>query len=108
MELHLKDRLLIPQILPEKGNFMEFNLKKSILHKIAITDQDRKDYEINENAQEHRIEWNVMKDKKNPLAVDFSKEELEYMRKSCESIVDKQLPDDVWGVVEHIYDATQE
>ena len=108
MELHLKDRLLIPQIFPEKGIVMEFNLKKSILQKIAITDQDRKDYGINENAQEHRIEWNVTKDKETPLAVDFSKEELEYMRKSCEAIADKQLPDDVWGVVGHIYDATQE
>ena len=28
MDLHIKDRLLIPSIFPERGNFMDFNLKK--------------------------------------------------------------------------------
>ena len=46
MDLHIKDRLLIPSIFPERGNFMDFNLKKSIARKIAISEQDRKDYEI--------------------------------------------------------------
>ena len=46
MDLHIKDRLLIPSIFPERGNFMDFNLKKSIARKIAISGQDRKDYEI--------------------------------------------------------------
>ena len=27
MDLHIKDRLLIPSIFPERGNFMDFNLK---------------------------------------------------------------------------------
>lgn len=26
MDLHIKDRLLIPSIFPERGNFMDFNL----------------------------------------------------------------------------------
>ena len=43
MDLHIKDRLLIPSIFPERGNFMDFNLKKSIARKIAISEQDRKD-----------------------------------------------------------------
>ena len=40
MDLHIKDRLLIPSIFPERGNFMDFNLKKSIARKIAISGQD--------------------------------------------------------------------
>ena len=46
MDLHIKDRLLIPSIFPERGNFMDFNLKKSIARKIAISEHDRKDYDI--------------------------------------------------------------
>lgn len=108
MKLHIKDRLLIPQIFPAKGTFMEFNLKKSILNKVAVTEKDRNDYGIKENAEEHRIEWNVQKDKELPLEVDFTKEEMAYMKKSCEAISEQQLPDEMWGVVERIYNAAQE
>ena len=57
---------------------MDFNLKKSIARKIAISEQDRKDYEIVEKKEEKRIEWNVQKDAETPLVVEFSKEELDY------------------------------
>ena len=73
MDLHIKDRLLIPSIFPERGNFMDFNLKKSIARKIAISEQDRKDYEIVEKKEEKRIEWNVQKDAETPLVVEFLK-----------------------------------
>jgi hypothetical protein len=107
MELHIKERLLIPTILPEKGNFMDFNLKKSIINKVVLTEQDRKDYEIVEKKEERRIEWNVQKDIETPLAVDFSQDELAYLQRACEAISEQQLPDEVWAMVEHIYDEIQ-
>ena len=97
MDLHIKDRLLIPSIFPERGNFMDFNLKKSIARKIAISEQDRKDYEIVEKKEEKRIEWNVQKDAETPLVGEFSKEELDYMRRSCEAIAEQQMPDEMWA-----------
>lgn len=107
MDLHIKERLLIPTILPEKGNFMDFNLKKSIIKKVALTEQDKTDYEIVEKKEERRIEWNVQKDIETPLVVDFSTEELAYLQKACEAISEQQLPDEVWAMVEHIYDEIQ-
>ena len=107
MDLHIKDRLLIPSIFPERGNFMDFNLKKSIARKIAISEQDRKDYEIVEKKEEKRIEWNVQKDAETPLVVEFSKEELDYMRRSCEAIAEQRMPDEMWAVVERIYNEAQ-
>lgn len=107
MDLHIKDRLLIPSIFPERGNFMDFNLKKSITRKIAISEQDRKDYEIVEKKEEKRIEWNVQKDAETPLVVEFSKEELDYMRRSCEAIAEQQMLDEMWAVVERIYNEAQ-
>lgn len=107
MDLHIKERLLIPTFLPEKGNFMEFNLKKSILKKIALTEQDKTDYEIVEKKDEKRIEWNVQKDIETPLTIEFSQDELKYLQKSCEAMSEQQLPDEVWAIVEHIYDEIQ-
>lgn len=107
MDLHIKERLLIPTILPERGNFMEYNLKKAILKKIAITEQDKADYEIVEKPEEKRIEWNVQKDQETPLTVDFTKDELEFMRKACETISEQDLPDEIWGVAERIYNESQ-
>ena len=46
MELHIKERILIANIFPEKGNFSEYTMKKNILKKIAITEQDKKDYQL--------------------------------------------------------------
>lgn len=107
MDLHIKERLLIPTILPERGNFMEYNLKKAILKKIAITEQDKADYEIVEKPEEKRIEWNVQKDQETPLTVDFTKDELEFMHKACETISEQDLPDEIWGVAERIYNESQ-
>ena len=101
MELLIKDRLYLPALLPKEGNFKQFNLKKEILKKIEITEGQRKEVGLTENRETKRIEWDVEKDI--PVHVDFSKEEMEYLKTCCEKISDEQLPDDMWGTVEKIY-----
>ncbi len=106
MELTIKDRLYLPTFLPARGNFKEFNLKKEILRKIAIGDEERKEINLRENAEDKRIEWDVEKEK--PLTVEFSKDEKEYLRASCEKISDEELPDDMWDTVSRLYDFIQQ
>lgn len=106
MELLIKDRLYIPAILPKNGNFQQFNFKKEILRKIEISEQEREAVGLKENPETKRIEWDAEKDV--PLATDFSKEELNYLKEACEKISDEELPDDMWSTVEKIYNATQE
>ena len=106
MELLIKDRLYIPAFLPKEGNFKDFNTKKSILGKIEITQDERQAVGLKENADTKRIEWDVEKEK--PLAVEFSGDEMEYLRKACERISDEELPDDMWATVSRIYDFIQE
>lgn len=101
MELTIKDRLYLPSFLPARGNFKEFNLKKEILRKIAISDDERQEINLRENAEDKRIEWNVEKER--PLLVEFSKEEMDYLKKACERISDEELPDDMWATVETVY-----
>lgn len=106
MELSVKDRLYLPTFLPARGNFKDFNLKKEILRKIAIGDEEREEIGLHENAGDKRIEWDVEKEK--PLNVEFTKEETEYLQKACEKISDEELPDDMWATVARVYDFVQE
>ena len=101
MELTIKDRLYLPSFLPARGNFKEFNLKKEILRKIAISDDERQEINLRENAEDKRIERDVEKER--PLLVEFSKEEMDYLKKACERISDEELPDDMWATVETVY-----
>jgi hypothetical protein len=105
MELSIKDRFYIPQILPKQGKFREFNLKRGIIEKVAIRESDREKYSIQEQEEDGKIVWDSKKDAENPLTADFSKEELDYLKTSCENIVDTAYPDDFWVTVEKIYDA---
>lgn len=105
MELTIKDRLYIPAILPKEGNFQQFNIKKDILRKIEISEKEREEVSLRENTETKRIEWDTEKDI--PLKTEFSAQELDYLKNACERISDEQLPDDMWGTVQKIYDTIQ-
>lgn len=101
MELLIKDRLYIPTFLPKEGTFKQFNLKKEILRKIEITENERQEVGLTENKETKRIEWDINKD--TPLTVEFNTDEMNYLKESCEKLSDQQLPDDMWGCIEKIY-----
>lgn len=103
MELSIKDRLYLPTFLPQRGNFKQFNHKKEILRKIVISDEERKEINLHENEENKRIEWDV--EKEMPLHIEFSEDEMKYLQEACEKISDEELPDDMWSVVEKIYNA---
>lgn len=103
MELTIKDRLYLPTFLPQKGNFKQFNLKKEVLHRISISEDERKEINLHENEENKRIEWDV--EKETPLHVEFTEEELKYLQEACEKISDEELPDDMWSTVQRVYDA---
>jgi hypothetical protein len=103
MELSIKDRLYIPAFLPKEGNFKQFNLKKEVLRKIEISQMERDEIGLRENEETKRIEWDT--EKETPLHVEFSTDEMGYLKEACERISDEQLPDDMWSSVEKIYDS---
>ena len=67
----------------------------------GIGDEERKAINLRENAEDKRIEWDV--EKEHPLEVEFSADEMAYLQAACEKISDEELPDDMWGTVEAIY-----
>ena len=103
MELTIKDRLYIPAFFAKEGTFKQFNLKKEILRKIEISDTERDEVGLKENSESKRIEWDTEKDQ--PLTVEFSTDELEYLKQSCEKISDESLPDDMWSSIEKVFDS---
>lgn len=109
MNLYIKDRIYLPQLLPQQGSFMEFNLKRSILKKITLTPEDHKTFNIQEDKTNGRITWDSGKDQNEPLVVNFTSEELVFLRKGCEQFTEKETPapDDFWVLVEKIYDTQQ-
>ena len=82
MELFIKDRIYIPQVLPQQNSFMGFNLKREIIKKVALTEADKTTYNIEEDNENNRITWDIKKDRETPLVVEFSKDELAYLKKS--------------------------
>lgn len=105
MELHVKDRLYFPQLLPQQNSFMEYALKRGIMKKVGLTAADQEKYEIKENEDGKGIVWNIEKDIAQPLTVEFTPDELEYIKKGCEAIAEQPCPDDFWALVERIYNA---
>lgn len=106
MELSIKDRLYIPAFLPKQGTFKEFNLKKEIRRKTSISEHERQELNLHENPDSKRIEWDVQKE--SPLHVDFTPEELSYLKEVCEKLSDEQLPDDMWSTIEALYNDMQD
>lgn len=105
MELSIKDRLYLPLLFPKEGSFNDFNLKKDINKKINIDESEAKEINLKQEEGADRIVWDV--DKEIPLIVSFSESEQAYLKKCCEAASEKSLPDDIWVVVEKIYDSIE-
>ena len=109
MELHIKDRIFIPQLLPQQTkSFMDFNVKREILKKVVLTEEDKKDYNIEEDSENRKITWDAEKDSNVPLVVEFTKDEVAMLKRSCEHLSESAYPDDFWLTVEKIYELANE
>lgn len=105
MDLHIKDRIYIPQLLPAQDSFMEYNLKREIIKKVALTEKDKDEYAIVEDQHAGKVTWDNKKDMEQALVVEFSKQEIDYLKKSCEALAESAYPDDLRATVEKIYNA---
>lgn len=109
MKLHIIERLYILQMLPEQNEFMDFALKKSILNKVGITPEEKETYNIVEKPEEGKIVWDTQKDFENPIEIEFTTDELKYIRKGCEALTNSSapMPDGFWLTMEKLYDSSK-
>lgn len=102
--LHLKDRLVLPSLFPAKVTMSGYSLRKSILNKITITEDEIKRYGIKQDADNHVI-WDIEADMKEPLAVEFSDDEITFIKKIAEQRSEEELPTELWDAVDKIWNA---
>lgn len=107
MQLYIKDRLYIMQILPAQNTLLDFKLKKDLLKKIGLSEQDEKEYNITLEKENGRVVWDVEKDKANPIEVEFTDSETKYLLSACEQVADNVFPDEVWETIDRLYESIQ-
>ena len=87
MELTLKERILIQQIIPQKGNMLEMMTVKSIAKKIEVTEEESKKFEITQKG--NGIVWNK-KGTEAKFKIDFSEVELKVLKDAVTDLNNKK------------------
>ena len=93
MKLNIKDRLMMLELLPEKGALLTMTNKRNILKKIDFSSEEIENYEIKQT--ENGINWKNEKESKD---VDFNSEELKVLKDSVDEL------DRNNAITDHIFD----
>ena len=76
-QLNLSDRIHLPSVLKTEGSYMYLTVRKDIIEKLALTQEEFKKYEIKEVQEGIQKGWLVSNQKKVPSHFDISFTELE-------------------------------
>lgn len=86
MILTIKDRIVMPELFPERGGMLEMILVKSIADKVALTSKEITDYSIVQEGDS--IKWNQSKD--TGIEIEFEKSEIEFLKKQVQEMDDNK------------------
>lgn len=86
MILTIKDRIVIPELFPERGGILEMILVKSIADKVALTSKEITDFSIVQEGDS--IKWNQSKD--TGVEIEFEKSEIELLKKQVQEMDDNK------------------
>lgn len=92
MTLSLRDRLILPSILPTEGSFTKIVIKNDILDKVKITQEEITEFEIKSNEENNSVNWNQTKEK--PLDVSFSGLESNLIKECLENLSNEEKLND--------------
>lgn len=106
MKLYIKDRIYLLSILPQKAiNYQTFSLKKELQKQITLTEEDKGKYKIETNDDESKsVTWDFQYDQENPLELTLTKDLANYLKEACESVSENEYTDDVWDLIERIFE----
>ncbi len=102
-KLLIKERLYLMNVLPQQNSLIEYQLKKSIIQKVEITDEDKALVDLKQES-ESNVTWDAKKDADNPKEFEFTDQECQYVRKAIEALSDGEHPDEYWIMVMLLYD----
>lgn len=81
MKLNIKERLMMLELLPEKGALLTMTNKRNIIKKVDFSSEEIETFEIKQN--EKGITW---KNEEKPKDVDFNSEELKLLKDSVDEL----------------------
>jgi hypothetical protein len=86
LKLSVKDRAVLPSILPEKSSYLEQRMIKDITKLIEFTEEEEKEYAIRVLPQ-GQIGWNAEGSKEeNAKEFKFSKEQFDLIKQSARKL----------------------
>jgi hypothetical protein len=88
IELGIKDRLKLIEVLPEKGTFEKLIIKQALHDKIAIQQNDVQKYSINEIN--NRLEWKKI-DGSDIEKYELTELEFTYIKSILKDLNEKEL-----------------
>jgi hypothetical protein len=81
MKLNIKERLMMLELLPEKGALLTMTNKRNIIKKVDFSSEEIETFEIKQN--EKGITW---KNEEKSKDVDFNSEELKLLKDSVDEL----------------------
>ncbi len=99
----MKERLYLMNILPNQNSLVDYQLKKSIIKKVEVTDEDRDLIDF-KTEDDKNYTWDAEKDMANQREFDFTDQERLYVRNAIERLSDGEHPDEYWIIVMLLYD----
>lgn len=105
MKFYVKDRLYMLGLLPQKAvNYKTYQMKKALLSKLQLSDEDKERYEIKQDEKTGSVTWNPQTDIENPLEIELTEDLANYLHGACEDVSEKDFTDDVWELIERVFD----
>lgn len=106
MKLYIKDRIYLLNILPQKViSYKTFSIKKELINKISISEEDKEKYKIETGDDENKtVKWDYKYDQENPLELSLTEDLANYLKTACESVSENEYTDDIWNLIERIFD----
>lgn len=107
VELYVKDRMVLMYILSIRtGNKMtlqDYMLKKEIMSKVSLTEEDFVKYEIVDEGGGN-MKWNLEKDRNNPMTFEIDDKTSSFFKKMVDTLSSEEYVEDVWDVIQKVYD----
>ena len=85
VKLDVLERMVIPQLFPEKGSYVETTVRKGAVEALQITEDEIKEFEI-ESSENGSVKWNPEKVKE--VAIDLSDAAIADIKKALKALDD--------------------
>ncbi len=104
VELHVKERIYAMNVLPKENSLIDYQLKKRIVGKLGLTDEEKNKLDFKVNNDDGSINWDAKKDFESPASIEFSEDEVAYITKSIQAASDGVHNDEFWLILTTVHD----